>query len=316
MSSFNPAFQSFIDNSFIGAILGSMLYGSYVSLALCNLYFLFRRGSRILPIYTATLLCITTAYIGVTMNYAQKQLIDQPLTHDPISVWPQVLRDVLYSINTWLTDAYLLHRCFIVWNGHFQFPVLFFPMLVYLGSVATSITLLVFTAAPGATYSTRLVQVFGISNWSLSLALNVIVTILIAGRLLWHRSRVRSVLGHNHGQIYTDILVISIESAALYAVFELLVLATFVTNNPTESTFFAIEGIIQVIAPNLIIFRVARGKSFITECSAKQTVSNMVFSTFEARRTASVSSGSRTERSGHEKKQSNVFQNTDHAMEV
>lgn len=140
----------------------------------------------------------------------------------------------------------------MVWSGDFQTLILFLPSLVYLGSVATSITLLVFAANPGASYSSHLVQVFGTANWSLSLALNAIVTILIATRLLWYRSRVRKALGNGHGQVYMSILAISIESAALYAAFELIILATFLTNSATENTFFPMTGNIQVFLSSAV----------------------------------------------------------------
>lgn len=109
-----------------------------------------------------------------------------------------------------------------------------------------SIALLVFTANPGASYSTHIVQVFGTATWSLSLSLNVIVTLLISGRLIYYRTRSRKVLGTSHGRVYTTILAITVESAALYAIFELIVLATFLKNSATENVFFPMLGNVQV----------------------------------------------------------------------
>ncbi|KAL5523282.1 hypothetical protein ACEPAF_1549 [Sanghuangporus sanghuang] len=307
MSGLSPAFQALQDDSFVGTVMASMLYGAYLCLALCNIYHLARSGRRILLGYTITLLCITTVYMGVALNYAQKQLIDDPTTPDLLSVWPQVVVDSAYSINTWLTDAYLLYRCFIVWSGDFQIVILFVPILVYLGSVATSITLLIFTANPGASYSSHLVQVFGTANWSLSLALNAIVTILIATRLLWYRSRVRKALGNGHGQVYMSILAISIESAALYAAFELIVLVTFLTNSATENTFFPMTGNIQVIVPNLIILRIAKGKSFTTKATIETAMSHIVFAPFEKSPDTSIGSSTQAEGKGLKQSRSTLL---------
>ena len=134
----------------------------------------------------------------------------------------------------------------MIWAGAYNNLVLILPIAVYLAAVACSIALLVFTSNPGAMYSTRIVQVFGTASWSLSLSLNVIVTILIAGRLVFYRRRLRKVLGSNHGRVYMTILAITVESAALYAIFELIVLVTFLTNSATENVFFPMLGNVQV----------------------------------------------------------------------
>lgn len=94
--------------------------GAYLCLALYNIYHLAKSGRRILLFYTVTLLCITTVYMGVALNYAQKQLIDDPTDPDLLSVWPQVVVDSAYSINTWLTDAYLVRPLFRLYGIDFS----------------------------------------------------------------------------------------------------------------------------------------------------------------------------------------------------
>ena len=137
-----------------------------------------------------------------------------------------------------------LYRCYIIWTESYY--ILILPGIVYLGSVGCAIALLVFAANPGAMYSSHTVQVFGTASWTLSLSLNVIVTVLIAGRLLYYRSRLREILGPNHGKVYTTIIAITVESAAIYAVFELMALVAFLTNSPTKNVFFPMLGNVQV----------------------------------------------------------------------
>ena len=211
-------------------------------------------------------LAITTSYNAVNVYYSRKQLIDVPLNPGlKLALWPQVVRDALYTINTWLTDGYLvselstisslliiepnhnqLFRCFIVWSGPWQYFVIILPVLLYLASVSCSVALLVFSGSPGSTYSTEIVQAFGTSNWSISLALNAGLTALIACRLIYYRKRIQRVLGPKHGSVYGAILAISIECSLLYASFALLQLVFFVTNSELSSVFFAMEGGIQV----------------------------------------------------------------------
>lgn len=242
-------------------------------IAVTNIHHLIQKGSKFLLAFTILLLCITTIYMGVAVNYSQKQIIDDPTSPDLLSVWPQIVVNATYSINNWLTDAYLvststlgiascfitidlrstqLYRCYIIWSE--TYSVLILPCLIYLGSVACAIALLVFAANPGAMYSSHTVQVFGTANWTLSLSLNVIVTVLIAGRLIYYRTRLREVLGPNHGKVYTTILAITVESAALYAIFELMALVAFLTNSPTENVFFPMLGNVQVRDPVMQCF--------------------------------------------------------------
>src|SRR6266436_4266182 len=49
--------------------------------------------------------------------------------------------------------------------------------------IGSSIALLVETARPGAVFGTKLISDFGIAFWSISVSLNVISTLLIAGLL-------------------------------------------------------------------------------------------------------------------------------------
>ncbi len=88
-------------------------------------------------------------------------------------------------------------------------------------------------------------------NWtipyfSLSLALNIIVTLMIVGRLLWYRQRIKSLLGNAHGSHYTSIAAMIVESAAMYSLFTLLFLIFFGLDHPMENIFLQVLSQIQV----------------------------------------------------------------------
>lgn len=80
----------------------------------------------------------------------------------------------------------------------------------------------------------------------LSLALNMTMTIAICARLLFFRTRVRKVLGHNHGSDYTSIAAMVVESAAIYSAFSLCFLIPFALNHPIQNTFIQMLGEVQV----------------------------------------------------------------------
>lgn len=99
--------------------------------------------------------------------------------------------------------------------------------------------------------STTSVYIAKIVNWtipylSLSLALNILVTIFIVVRLLLQRRRITRALGNLHGVHYTSIVAMIIESAALYSVFSLLLLVPFGLKSPISQIFLPCIGQVQV----------------------------------------------------------------------
>lgn len=86
-------------------------------------------------------------------------------------------------------------------------------------------------------------------NWtipffSLSLSLNIILTIAITSRLLFYRQNIVSVMGTSHGSQYASIAAMIVESAAIFSTFSLLFLVPFAMNNPLNEVFFqALSGV-------------------------------------------------------------------------
>lgn len=82
----------------------------------------------------------------------------------------------------------------------------------------------------------------------MSLAINVVVTLLIAGRLLLFRRRVIRILGAGHVSHYANFSAILIESAAMYTIYLLLFVVTLAINNPVFCVFAQSVGQVQVIS--------------------------------------------------------------------
>jgi hypothetical protein len=91
----------------------------------------------------------------------------------------------------------------------------------------------------------------GTVNWtvpffSVSLGLNLLVTLMIVSSLLFYRWKVNRVLGAGHGAQYLSLAAMLIESAALYATWALLFLIPFMLNNPISEVFLQALGQVQV----------------------------------------------------------------------
>jgi hypothetical protein len=87
---------------------------------------------------------------------------------------------------------------------------------------------------------------FTIPYYTMSLALNIIVTIMIVFRLLFYRHRITRVMGSTHGSQYTSLVAMIIESAAIYSSFSILFLVPFAVSNPLAQLFLQALSPVQV----------------------------------------------------------------------
>ncbi|KAI3600718.1 hypothetical protein WG66_014171 [Moniliophthora roreri] len=96
-----------------------------------------------------------------------------------------------------------------------------------------------------------------------TLASNIIVTVLIVLRLLIYRHRITRAMGSSHGSYYTSIVAMIVESALIYSSFALAFMVPFAISSPVAQLFLQVWlSPIQGVSTILIIFRVAQGKSW------------------------------------------------------
>ena len=102
-------------------------------------------------------------------------------------------------------------------------------------------------------------SVFGTVNltlgfWCYSLALNVLATFLIVGRLLYYRFQLKSVLGSQHVSQYTGVMAMVVESELLYTFYLILYIVPFILNNTLVNAFIQGPSVIQVRLPPLPMY--------------------------------------------------------------
>jgi hypothetical protein len=145
---------------------------------------------------------------------------------------------------------------------------------------------------------------YGISYFSISLSLNVLLTLMIVTKLILHKRNLRKALGaHSSSGVYTDLAAMLIESYALYAVAFLIYTVPWAVDSWVTPLFskvlpsiqvcalslpllgafsprmlFSNRGYTQVIAPYLIVLRVANRRS-LTRDTISGTVDSIHFRT-------------------------------------
>ncbi|KAI5892267.1 uncharacterized protein SCHCODRAFT_02701238 [Schizophyllum commune H4-8] len=172
---------------------------------------------------------------------------------DVLLVWLVIL---LFS--TMRAKAQQLYRCYIVWTK--RWGIIIVPACVYLASISMSILLLYQVSQPAQSLW-RQVN-FGLAYFSLSLAVNVLLTLLIAGRLLAMSKRVKATLGPQHAHMYTSIAALVVESASPYALTNLVFIITYGMGSPVSYTLLPILSQVMCTSAVLIILRVASGRAW------------------------------------------------------
>ncbi|KAJ3541664.1 hypothetical protein NMY22_g3798 [Coprinellus aureogranulatus] len=189
-----------------------------------------------------------------------------------------MLGQVPFQVTTWLADGFMLYRCYVIYTmtAGLWF-ILLLPVLLYLGAIGTGIALIVQGTLP-------LLSVFNLikitlANFSITASLNMLITALIALRLVLHSISMRRTMESDATSLrmYTSLWTILVESSALYALFSLLFIVTYAIDHPASKMFLPILGQVQVIAPLLVSLRLSKEMAW-TKHTSRSVVAGAVSS--------------------------------------
>jgi len=176
------------------------------------------------------------------------------------SVTINVLAYAVYIVNTWTQDGLLLYRFFVIFECNYF--LLIIPFCLYIVSIVMSCLLLAQIELPSVGFFASSSTNFALTYWSISIATTLLLTVLIVGRLLVMRYRLRKVLSTEGNSPYTSLSSMLIESAFLYAVTALIFIITFAKNDPVQNLVLPVLGQVQSISPLLITLRIAQGRAW------------------------------------------------------
>jgi hypothetical protein len=142
--------------------------------------------------------------------------------------------------------------------------VIAFPCLMYLASLCTfssstatllanlietamGILLVYQTSQPSGIWNSLAANV-GIPYFSISVSLNILLTLMIVARLILHDRNLKSAMGgpDRVGGLYKTVVTMLIESCALYALTSLLFIGPWYAKNHTSDIFLPILAEVQV----------------------------------------------------------------------
>ncbi|KAF9464585.1 hypothetical protein BDZ94DRAFT_1256090 [Collybia nuda] len=188
----------------------------------------------------------------------------------PITVVPNVCA----IVSDWLAAGLLLYRCLVIF--HLKFYIVALPILMYLGSVAMGCLVLFRSSRPHAHLWTQTTVNFGIPYFTLSAALNVTITAMISVRLLMYRRSLQRTMGP--GQYHTQSIVpitsitaMLIESSAMYTAVSVLFIVPYGLGSYVSNMFLPNLTVLQILAPLLIILRVAKQRGWDSKTAGAYT---------------------------------------------
>jgi hypothetical protein len=107
------------------------------------------------------------------------------------------------------------------------------------------------SSKPTLSMYSKLPMAYGTSYYAISLGANIILTVLIMGRLVAYRRTLLESLPADLANHYISLGTVIVESAAMYSLFSILFLITYAVNNPTNQIWLAVASATQVRATHL-----------------------------------------------------------------
>jgi len=163
-----------------------------------------------------------------------------------------LIKTSLYLVITILFDAFILYRCFIVWDRNFL--VILLPFLVFLADIGTGIA-----AVQGLSGITKGNTVFiekqekiTKSFLSSTVVVNGLCTLLIAYRLYTRQGTMRD---SRKAFGLTREIAIMAESGAIYSITAILIIATYSSKSNSFNVFLDMASPVIGVAFSLIVIR-------------------------------------------------------------
>jgi hypothetical protein len=173
-----------------------------------------------------------------------------------------------------LVDALLIYRVHVVYQ---KWYVIVIPILGWLASNVLAGFWVAQASMPTSSFWSKNTINFALPYFSLAMGLNILLTGMLVTRLLYMRHKITKALGARHGETYTSIATMILESATPYGIVSFIFLVLYAMQNTAALLFIPLYIQVQCISPILIILRVARGRAWTKETISEANLSRLRF---------------------------------------
>ncbi|KAH7918949.1 hypothetical protein BV22DRAFT_1134217 [Leucogyrophana mollusca] len=240
-------------------------------------------ASMLLFLYVSVTFILGTTVFATNSRFIQLAFIENrdfpggpnAYAEEMFSVPVNIVSNVAFVLANWCTDSLMLWRCAVVYSDSgilARLAAVGGAGLVFLTSAALSILWLFQVSSPlsSPTRNTAMGVNYTAPFFGVALAVNLVITVMIALRLLYQRRRFARLYGPSaQGLPYTSIVAMTVESASLYSVFSLLFIIPFAVNSSLQNATLQFLGEIEIVASLLIIYRVLQGRAWSNETATE-----------------------------------------------
>ncbi|TBU22231.1 hypothetical protein BD311DRAFT_770772 [Dichomitus squalens] len=266
------------------------------------------RMTRVILGGTSILLYLMiTTHVALSLREELDAFVDVPpgsppfyatLYYSQITAKYAIAKNLIYAIAVFIQDLVLIWRMYVVWTHNWK--IIIIPLVVELAHTACSLTAICFGFVPGYTIQTPIVQVLATTvGWTIEIAVNVLVTGAIVGRL-WYMGR-RISFAESKGSIaitrpgiYLRTIFTIVESGALLVAVTISMLVLSHVGSPVGLPFMDVAIQVAALVPYLIVVRVGLGLTHALPNAYEtylQTISNEEGMTFRVNTFGTQSSG-------------------------
>ncbi|KIJ48203.1 hypothetical protein M422DRAFT_28468 [Sphaerobolus stellatus SS14] len=276
------------DAIFVGTILEGFFYGLYLVIFVGYVQATRESSRKRMMITTSTgnkalyyPLCVlfVLATIYFAFDFVQQFFTIMRDGGSSILVFRvNILNSAIFAIVDCMSQMILIYRCYIVWSHNRYIVIL--PILMSITSLLSSLILAgelgVFGTNPDAVPPGWFLPL-GTAGFSISLAVNAIVTMILVGRIWMLMRQSRDVLTTGHSTYLHPIMLLLIESGVFTLAGQMCWVIFFKLQTPP---WFIIGGpltMIYGITPTLLAARVALGKTYETRVEGASASTQMGF---------------------------------------
>ncbi|KLO15959.1 hypothetical protein SCHPADRAFT_236961 [Schizopora paradoxa] len=262
-------------SNFAGIAMGALAYGLHLAVFSISLFYVFKapalgKTSWLFAILLFAFLGLGTIQVAAQVKFGELVWIDyRNFPGGPVAWYHGHYNNIYNTLEfggfisaNFLADAVLLYRMFVVWDRNLL--VMIIPILAFTASTSLSIVSAFEAAQPHSSKWSHASFEFELPYWALTVSLNLLITVAVVYRLLTMRRAVISIFGADHATMYTSIISMVVESAAIYATTGIVCIVAFATKSNILNFLQPILGQVVCICPELIILRVHNGRAWTT----------------------------------------------------
>lgn len=252
-----------------GILIGAVAFGVHATLFFITLNLLrsqTRAGHRNRVWIAVLVLLFTLSSIanGAQFKFTQMIYIDNRNYPGGPSAYlveqqtetPALICLMAYIVNNWMQDALILYRFSIIYGR--RNIAMAVAVIMFLSTIGLSCAFM--ARATAITFFEPLTANLLTSYFTISIALNVGLTLAIVIKLLRLRRRVARLFAHDSPHLSAAAMFI--ESAVLYSICGIIFLVPWGLADPVQNLVLPTLGQVESIAPVLIIMRIAQGRAW------------------------------------------------------